>query len=368
MKDTVLYLMHVPWGHIKQRPHFVAEFLQKSFDVHVFSLHHVSASQSSLVKNDITSVKIDTLMAYNVPGIINNLLAQHKLKKFVKESRVVWLSSPRMLGFVKPLLTKRHIVVYDCMDDALEFPDVKSNIKRQTQLFDLEQNLVRRADIIFCSSDFLRQKLIQRYGTIKISVINNAVNVPRIDVPMASLPAQIETAFAGPRRKIVYVGTISEWFDFELLIKSLEEFKDIEYLLIGCHDTPVPSHDRIKYLGPIEHKFVFPVMARADILVMPFVLNELVMSVNPVKVYEYISSSKPALVKRYPETERFSEFVYLYDSHQEYLSAIREIADKGYQGRRNREQCQEYMHTNTWGQRVPGMVAEINLLIGNGAK
>ena len=32
----ILYLMHVPWGWIKQRPHFIAENLSKYYKVNVF--------------------------------------------------------------------------------------------------------------------------------------------------------------------------------------------------------------------------------------------------------------------------------------------------------------------------------------------
>lgn len=32
----ILYLMHVPWGWIKQRPHFFAEYLAKDLIVDVY--------------------------------------------------------------------------------------------------------------------------------------------------------------------------------------------------------------------------------------------------------------------------------------------------------------------------------------------
>jgi len=36
MKSKILYLMHVDWEWIKQRPQFIAEGLSKFYDVHVF--------------------------------------------------------------------------------------------------------------------------------------------------------------------------------------------------------------------------------------------------------------------------------------------------------------------------------------------
>ena len=35
-RKKILYLMHIPWGWIKQRPHFLAELLSIDFDVDVF--------------------------------------------------------------------------------------------------------------------------------------------------------------------------------------------------------------------------------------------------------------------------------------------------------------------------------------------
>ena len=50
-KKKVLYLMHVPWGWIKQRPHFIAEGLNKDYEVRVvFNKNY----RMSSVNNDTT--------------------------------------------------------------------------------------------------------------------------------------------------------------------------------------------------------------------------------------------------------------------------------------------------------------------------
>ncbi len=35
-KQSILYLMHIPWGWIKQRPHFIAEILSNFYSVNLF--------------------------------------------------------------------------------------------------------------------------------------------------------------------------------------------------------------------------------------------------------------------------------------------------------------------------------------------
>lgn len=51
--------MHVPWGWIKQRPHFLAEELSKSFSIDVYN--HKPFRTSSLIKNS-SSVSIKRIV------------------------------------------------------------------------------------------------------------------------------------------------------------------------------------------------------------------------------------------------------------------------------------------------------------------
>ena len=47
---------------------------------------------------------------------------------------------------------------------------------------------------------------------------------------------------------------------------------------------------------------------------MPFILNELIESVDPVKLYEYINFEKNIICIKYDEILRFKDFVYFYNT------------------------------------------------------
>jgi teichuronic acid biosynthesis glycosyltransferase TuaH len=55
---------------------------------------------------------------------------------------------------------------------------------------------------------------------------------------------------------------------------------------------------------------------------MPFVVDDLVRSVNPVKIYEYIYFDKPILSIYYPGLERFKKFIDFYINKEECVSII----------------------------------------------
>ena len=97
---------------------------------------------------------------------------------------------------------------------------------------------------------------------------------------------------------------------------------------------------------------VFGIMKGADILLMPFKVTPLIKSVNPVKLYEYIYSGKPSLAPLYGESEKFSDYVYLYNSKEEFISIVNEILSQEWIHKKSPEECKLFASRNTWACRV----------------
>jgi len=284
-----------------------------------------------------------------------------QLSASMKKSKYVWLTHPSLLRFVAPNLTKDHIVIYDCMDDALEFPREANNRALYENVVTAEKQLCARADVIFVTSEYLREKLVGRFNLTKpVMVVNNGIQLYRgCESRLDDLQPEIRSALSSTCVKLTYIGTVAEWMDFDLIMESLRRFDNIEYLIFGHKDVEIPAHERIRFFGPVKHDSVFPIMANSDALTMPFILNELVLSVNPVKVYEYIYSGKPSLVRRYAETEKFSDYVYLYSSTEEFCFILAELMKGGMQNKAASEECSEFIEKNTWEIRVREIMGKI---------
>lgn len=351
----MLYLMHVPWGYIKQRPHFLGEYLNGIFDVTIYCLRHTQTRK--LADNKLPdNINVNTLWVSNLPRFINTAISKYRIKKEVRKNKYIWVTYPKMYDFVKVYLTSEHVLIYDCMDDALEFPSVKKNDKKRKELFTLEKELCMRSNIIFASAEHLKNKLINRYKIKNnIYVVNNGIHLTETINELSKLPDTIDRYFNSDKVKLTYIGTIAEWIDFEIILESLNKFENIEYIFVGYNDTKIPSHKRIKYIGPVEHKYVFSIMENSDVLIMPFILNDLILSVNPVKVYEYIYSCKPALVKKYRETMQFEDYVCLYETKDEYFKFIHDVVTSNYTPKHSNEECVQYARNNTWEHRTQKM-------------
>ena len=361
----IAYISHVPWGTIKQRPQFLAEQLAKDFEVDFIELKGLRSILGINKHSKVTAFKKYNhltrrkLWYINLAKIHNSfvfILAKSLNKAFFRfwgpldDYQIVWFTHPEMFYIFGSKIIQGQKIIYDCMDDALAFTN-KDSYKEN--LFHWEAALISKSEIVICSSQHLQDKICSRYAIkTKTVVINNAIDIPKND-QVQILPDGINKIIndlSEMKFPMVYIGAISDWFDFDLILKTLSVFDDVSLVLIGPCDTEIPNHERIVLFSPISRKYIFNIMLYAKILVMPFKVNELIKSVNPVKLYEYIFTGKPIVAPLYGETVKFGPFVKLYDSTSKFLDIIEGIRENT-QMQESLNECRKYVEANTWKER-----------------
>ena len=362
-KKSMLYILNINWNWIKQRPQFLAEELSKDFNIKVIYPFEYSLNKQ-LVTDDlkIGTNKISIKSFFRFPldsksksiKIINDIILSLYLK--YSKSSIIWITSPKLYRF--NIKKNHHFLVYDCMDDMLEF---SSNVSLNNEIKKREEQLINDADLVICSSDYLKSKLELRYKTDKvINVINNAISFSDFEETI-TLPPENETIFTKHKLfSFTYIGTISEWMNFNLLISALNRFDNIEFLLFGPLHTSLPKHERLRYCGLINHKYIYKTMEMSSALIMPFYLSELILSVNPVKAYEYIFAYKPILAPLYPEMLKFKDYIYLYKNEDDFLDCINSVINKHYYFNRTKEEFIQFATDNTWSRRAEKIAELIN--------
>lgn len=352
------YFMHVPWSWIKQRPHFIAEKINDSFDIRVLQNKPYNFIIEK-VENK-TDLKIEDLwrlplLRYNIIRKLNNFLIKNIIMRKNKECDYLFLLYPLQYSFVKKSDTQK--LIYDCMDDHVA---MCSNEKLKKEIYKLEKELIEDADLVLFSSDYLKKIILGRYNLEKINskVLNNGINIYE---KKGGLNEKIYFE-KNNLKKITYIGTISSWFDTELILKILEAFKNIEFHIFGPCEIKLPEHPRLKVRGLLEHKEVDSVMKQSDALIMPFVLNDIVLSVNPVKAYEYISAKKPIFLINYDETKKFEEYCYLYDNFLDIKLLLEKLEQNKLEFKGKDKDIEKYLLNNSWNARVEELKKEINKL------
>lgn len=362
--NNIFYFIHIPWGWAKQRPQFLAEELAKNYNIDVYYKQPLTFSNQSKETTTVNKFRLLLLpfqAKFKLVRLLNILITKIILfRKFDKYTHI-WLTSPELLPYL-PKLKSEQILIYDCMDDMLAFPKISSNINLYNFYFHNEKILINKADVIFCTSHFLKNVIHNRYSISKeIFVINNALsnnffNSKKVDELLTK-------AFSNEFVNIVYIGTIAFWMDWDLILNSLEDNNKICYHFFGPCEVEMIKHERIIYHGIIAHKDVNFILNSSDILVMPFILNNLILSVNPVKLYEYIYSGKPVFAISYSESQYFEQFVYLYKNQEEYNDLINMYINKNLLSKSDRKSAIDFCLRNTWEERAKSIEQILNIYV-----
>lgn len=361
----ILYIMHIDWNWIKQRPQFIAEELSKKYMVDVVYKHTYSNKgyQKNIVKNDnITLSEVysfpNKLTKISLFKKINDALFAKKVKQLInaKKPEYIYISSPLLLSAI-PLNYKGKII-YDCMDDhyALE-----NNIKIRDSILEQEKKLVYRADFVFVSSEHLKNVLINRYKISKfqkIFLIRNGYSGPILNVNKLNDKSQKKESLT-----ITYIGTISSWFNFDILLESLKDFKNINYELIGpvdhSREVLLPDNANIKFVGTVEHSELYSAIQNSDVLIMPFKVNDVIESVDPVKLYEYINFDKNIISVYYDEIQRFKNFVYFYNNYEDLKNILNNLLESN-KLKYTPSQRKDFLEKNSWKSRVNKIIKIID--------
>lgn len=359
---NIFYFIHIPWGWAKQRPQFLAEELAKKYNLDVYykqPLTFTNQSKETTTVNKYRLLLLPFQAKLKFIRFLNTLITKLILfRKFDKYTHI-WLTSPELLPYI-PKLKPNQFLIYDCMDDMLAFPKIFSNKNLYNFYHHNENQLINNSDFIFCTSDFLKNVIQSRYSIKKdIFVINNALSNNFFNSKKEDKSKNI--FFGNDLINIVYLGTIAYWMDWKLIINSLEVNNKICYHFFGPCEVEVIKHDRIIYHGRVSHKDVNNILIASDILVMPFIINQLILSVNPVKLYEYIYSGKPVISVSYSETKYFEQFVYLYNNQKEYNNFINLYQNNELPAKANHKSSIEFCLKNTWEERVKKIINIINL-------
>lgn len=314
----ILYVTHTDWSWIRQRSHFLADELRKWADVDV--RYKYSLRRRSLLRQSIPEKCRGVLclpfrfQPWTLVRILDRAImrAYFRWLTYQKQYDVIIVTHPLLLEYVRGFGK----LIYDLHDDNAEFYRKGSSLYRYISKKNMDA--VAAAKAVVVSSRWLYEKYATKAE--QAVVIRNGHNVSEMYIENSR-----KEPMTSARKKIFYFGTISQWFDFELVLFSLERVQDIEYHILGPSDVRLCSHDRIRYYGPVKHEVMLEISGNADGFVMPFRVTSLIEGVDPVKLYEYVAMSKPILVPHYQEIDQFTPFVHFYHDKEEYVKLLRDL-------------------------------------------
>lgn len=307
----LVYVSPVPWASISQRPHF---FVKTAIEFGVEEVLWIDPYPSRFPNlGDFVPGRhapepsgISPLDSVNVisPGFIIPveplpyifaLLNSRRLNNVYSAVESFLSGMPSTLVIGKPCslaveLSKQHSwkhICYDAMDD---FPSFYHGLSKQS-MARFENEVVSQSDTVLCSSHALLDKF------------------KNFHTPLLTLNACVDGLAIYPSRDsndtltFGYIGTIASWFDWGWVIDLAKMNSEAAIELIGPLKTVIPQGlpKNIHIKGAIPHYDIMSTIAKFDVAIIPFLINDITKYVDPVKYYEYSLARRPILSTAFGE-------------------------------------------------------------------
>ena len=238
---------------------------------------------------------------------------------------VLWLYHPAQLDVLDALGDRAELVVYDWTDDwVLALPPERS-LEERARLEAQQQELLRRADVIFTVSKALFERAAPWCPSVHWLPNATDLDVFGPSAPDAPCPPPMS---GKPRPWLVYLSQITERLDVPLLAAAARARPQWTFVLIGptaCRPDvldPLRGLDNVVLAGPLPYAAAAAVTAKADVCLLPHVEDALTRTLDPIKLYDYLATGRPIVAADVAMHPDLRPFVRVASSLQDFIEAV----------------------------------------------
>ncbi|MEA4947295.1 MAG: O-antigen ligase family protein [Oscillospiraceae bacterium] len=250
-------------------------------------------------------------------------------------------------------------LVYEYVDD-LRF--IVSDASDFTAYRKLHAELTARADLTVATAEKLYDEIAP---TAKQAVLlPNAGDYDFFAAPAAPVP-ELAGKLKGYACVLEYYGALASWFDYETVRVSAKKHPDWCWLLVGreiggdLKKSGVGGCKNVVHVPAVPYAELPRYVALADILTIPFVINQTTMATSPVKLFEYMAAGKPILTSDLPECRGY-ESVRRYETAEDLDTLVPRLM-KLRRDPEYLELCDREARENTWNARMDEVFRRLGL-------
>ena len=295
----LLYFAPVPYLSYWQRPHYMVRSLLENVYEEIYwvnptitrlprwsDLNLASRSNEEQAAEPLLP-RLTVLQPGGLPieplpilNLLNDWFFWHKTKSTIASLNInqdwdIGVGRPSRLACWAMRSLPARARFMDMMDDFPAFYSGLSRISMQNTANDL----MSQCDYFFCSEQSLIKKLNEHQLNKNIQLIPNGYDMRRLPSLSSSKPEQ---------KVIGFVGTISTWFDWKLVIEIALALPHVKIMLIGPRGGEMPSElpCNIELLPACSVEDAIEHCQKFTVGLIPFVNSQLTESVDPIKYYE----------------------------------------------------------------------------------
>ncbi len=220
------------------------------------------------------------------------------------------------------------LVIYYCVDEYSQFTGANRDA-----ILDMERRLMEKADLVVVSASRLHEA--KRASNANTVLITHGVDVDHFRTACIEETPVPEDAAALPGPVIGFYGLIEDWVNVDVVRHMATSRPDWSFLMIGEVKTDISGVlklPNVHFTGRRDYKSLPGYCKKFDIAVLPFVVNELTLAANPLKLREYLAAGLPVVATPLPEIQKLGDLVRYATTPSEFLARCDALLDEGIKG------------------------------------
>lgn len=287
--------------------------------------------------------------AFNVASISRAVLKEAKDWNFFNPLLITTLpTSSDLIGRLGEKFT-----VYYCVDDFTLWPGADGELMRK-----LENKLLACVDLVVATSEKLSRT--RKNGRRQTKLLTHGVDVDHFKSVGMVEPAPEVRDLQVP--VVGYYGLVDERCDLSLLTKLARTMEDVTFLIIGAWRVdpgPLPQMSNVRIIRKVAYDDLPSYLAPVSVLILPYRVNELAQSINPLKLKEYLATGLPVVASPLPEIVKLNRFLSVASGTEQFGSALCRALKLG---RTHSDELESFLFGQGWDRKAEefsDMIAEI---------
>lgn len=339
-----------------QRPQHIANQLSKNNCLVFYEVTTMTDQVKTIRKHD------NNIYLFNFNNVALNKILMQELSKVNKHKYIQLYSTDWKLSVenIKNYINNGYKFIYEYIDHLS--PELAGTKNIPQNIIDKYEYVMTNKDVyVIVTAELLKQDVIKHRGTKNLAFSSNGVDYEFFEHFDKNYKFEKEFQEILDKKKpiIMYYGALAKWFDYDL-IKKLAKTNKYSIVLFGIKydesydENGINNEKNIYFLGSRDYKVLKYYAKEADILTIPFMINDITKATSPVKIFEYMALHKPIVTTDLNECRKYKS-VLIGKNHKEFEEKLEDAMklrnDKKYIALLDREAKE-----NDWSKKAEAII------------
>ena len=356
----IIWRSSIGWSiPLFQRPQQLALELAREKTLVFFEVTRLTDKIDFLSKKDDNLYLVD-FSCREFEHLFHEMLNNSDKPKYLFTASTCWdLSDKVVMNYV----SHGYKFLYDYLDELS--PELAGTDKLPYNVETIHNYVINNPEdtFVICTADTLLKDMINKRNGDKRNILyaSNGVDYDHFTKLEKdyNFSKEYKRILDSKKPIIGYYGALASWFDYDLIKYIAENKSDANIVLIGAkYDTSfdkenLSKYKNIHYLGPVNYNDLPYYASKFNVCILPFKINDITKSTNPIKVFEYMALGKPVVSTDLNECRKYKPIL-IGKTYAGFLEKIEESLEG--LGKEYKQNEKEVALNNTWNAKTKDII------------